>query len=71
MEKQKTTKGSVIAYWVCAGVWMFTLLIDLVCDGFSTLIIVTHLICAVVWTICAILITRKYGKEKEASNDEE
>ena len=70
MEKQKTTKGSVIAYWICAGAWLFTLLIDLVCDA-NTVILVTHAICAVVWAICAILITRKYRKEKEACNDEE
>ena len=65
MEKQKITKGTLIAYWVCAGVWMFNLLIDWVSGEFSAVRIVTHIVCAVVWTSLAILFTRKYRKERE------
>ena len=63
MEKQKVTKGTLIAYWVCAGVWIFNLLIDWVSGEFSAVRIVTHVVCAVVWTLSAVLFTRRYKKE--------
>lgn len=69
-EKKKISLAVVIINCFCAVVWCLNVVLDLVYGYTSSISFVLHIVCTIVWTICAIIWLVQYVKQKKQNNGE-
>ena len=64
-DKKSVEKWQLILQWICAGIWLSVVIVDIVCDQMLFLTI-TQSIAAILFTVSAIILTKRY---REACHD--
>lgn len=66
MEKKDTASiFAVVSTSICAIVWNILLFVDLYYGYSNNISFVLHIVCAIVWDICAIVWLMRYLKSKK------
>lgn len=64
-EKKKANLTVVIINCICAVVWNLNLFVDLAYGYTNTVSFVLHIVCAIVWDICAVVWILRYLRDKK------
>jgi len=64
-DKKKVNLAVVIINCICAVVWNINLFVDLTYGYTNSVSFALHIICAIVWDICAIVWILRYLKSKK------
>ena len=70
-EKKAVSLSVVIINCICAVVWNINLIMDLAYGYTNTISFVLHIICAIVWDLCAVVWALRYLKSKKSSGEPE
>ena len=65
MERKKTNLPVVIINCICARIWNAHLIVDIVYGYTSTVMFVLHVVCAIVWDLCAVIWIFRYLRSKK------
>lgn len=64
-DKKKISIAVVIINCICAVVWNINLFVDLAYGYTNSVSFALHIICAIVWDICAVVWILRYRKSKK------
>ena len=63
-DNKVSTLAVVIINCICALIWNINLFIDISNGDTGSVLFVVHVICAILWDICAVIWTVRYIKQK-------
>lgn len=67
--KDKASIFAVVSTSICAIIWNILLFVDLYYGYSNNVSFVLHIVCAIVWDICAIVWITRYLKSKKSTTE--
>ena len=67
--KYKASIFAVVCTSICAIIWNILLFVDLYYGYSNNVSFVLHIVCAIVWDICAIVWITRYLKSKKSTTE--
>ena len=52
-------KWQLIIQWICAGIWLIVVIVDIVCDQ-KLFLTIMQSVAAILFTVSAIILTKRY-----------
>jgi len=68
-KKDKVSIFAVVSTSICAIIWNILLFVDLYYGYSNNVSFVLHIVCAIVWDICAIVWIMRYLKSKKSTTE--
>ena len=68
-KKDKVSIFAVVSTSICAIIWNILLFVDLYYGYSNNVSFVLHIVCAIVWDICAIVWIMRYLKSKKNTTE--
>lgn len=68
-KKDKVSIFAVVSTSICAIIWNILLFVDLYYGYSNNVSFVLHIVCAIVWDICAIVWITRYLKSKKSTTE--
>lgn len=68
-KKDKASIFAVVSTSICAIIWNILLFVDLYYGYSNNVSFVLHIVCAIVWDICAIVWITRYLKSKKSTTE--
>ena len=67
--KDKASIFAVVSTSICAIIWNILLFVDLYYGYSNNFSFILHIVCAIVWDICAIVWIMRYLKSKKSTTE--
>jgi len=67
--KDKASIFAVVSTSICAIIWNILLFVDLYYGYSNNVSFVLHIVCSIVWDICAIVWIMRYLKSKKSTTE--